>query len=1003
MRDRASGYVMLEFLQTYTGNWEPTTDNIIAAFCKWLMVNPKPQWVITDSATYFTSNQILEFYGNSGVGVLTTPAEAHEMLGAEEGCIRVLKETAVRLLKEEPDLAMENIFQLAAHGHNEAIGPSGYSPFQWLRGGADRDEPLAGQNPKKMFGGLLRLKEKAKAAYEMESAKDRLSKLNNSAGRPPQSFKAGDLVMLWRQKNKPGKVSGTWVGPVRLLLQEGNTLWLSTGSTLIRARTTQVRRCTKQGTLDSMMEGTAILSTPTTIDSLMRSFTGKHYVNATGDVPSERQRQDDVQGAEVALLPDDDHRPDTWKFEEDGQQKWLVRVHTLPRLTLFTPTRTQTSPISEDKLTGKRITIVKSMTPGSQLVTIEDDFTTTDAPHRQLQDRWKGETRFEIKPEVKKARLTPKEKPVRKRDASSSQPSNVSQHQQQASGQDAGEQALTVPEGGQTDENIGQLLPEVPDLHPLTTALRDRGAAAVDGVPAQGEQPPFGDGVNRCVVRDCDLPGGHHGPHEDSEGKKFSWEPYGGRVNVEPETDSSSSDESDELIPDGPATKKARNIGTESQYYVLEIPLEEAELDYLSEHPKRATAWLAKKMENKGKELRWSQMPLSQKKEFDEAQCRELSQVMASKAVRSLTAQEELKVDRSQVMAMRWVMTLKGDGTPKARLVVLGYQQHNLTSVQASAPTMSRISRNLILTICATLNFLLSAGDVSAAFLQAAQSLEGEDLYVWAPAELAVLFGACPDNPMKILKICKAFYGLVHAPRKWFDHVASTMEAHGWMRLLSDRCVFVLHAPPDAPDAGRIVGVAGLHVDDFLIGGDRSCEYFLEAEKKLKAAYRWGKWQQGEFTFAGCDIKQHSDMSISINQKSYVDKWLEECVIDRQRADKKNLPLTNEEISQLRGILGTLAWKASQTGPQYQADVSLLLSEVKYATIDTLQRANKLVREVKRDAQQSLRFPAWKLGLKDLAVVTWCDASQHNRPDKSSTYGLVTGVAPRALLEGSAR
>ena len=256
---------------------------------------------------------------------------------------------------------------------------------------------------------------------------------------------------------------------------------------------------------------------------------------------------------------------------------------------------------------------------------------------------------------------------------------------------------------------------------------------------------------------------------------------------------------------------------------------------------------------------------------------------------------------------------------------------------------------------------------------------------------------------MKILKICKAFYGLVHAPRKWFDHVASTMEAHGWMRLLSDRCVFVLHAPPDAPDAGRIVGVAGLHVDDFLIGGDRSCEYFLEAEKKLKAAYRWGKWQQGEFTFAGCDIKQHSDMSISINQKSYVDKWLEECVIDRQRADKKNLPLTNEEISQLRGILGTLAWKASQTGPQYQADVSLLLSEVKYATIDTLQRANKLVREVKRDAQQSLRFPAWKLGLKDLAVVTWCDASQHNRPDKSSTYGLVTGVAPRALLEGSAR
>ena len=45
-----------------------------------------------------------------------------------------------------------------------------------------------------------------------------------------------------------------------------------------------------------------------------------------------------------------------WKIEEDGQQKWLVRVHTFSRLALFTPTRTQTSPISEDKLTCKRIT-----------------------------------------------------------------------------------------------------------------------------------------------------------------------------------------------------------------------------------------------------------------------------------------------------------------------------------------------------------------------------------------------------------------------------------------------------------------------------------------------------------------------------------------------------------------------------------------------------------------------------------------------------------------------
>lgn len=94
--------------------------------------------------------------------------------------------------------------------------------------------------------------------------------------------------------------------------------------------------------------------------------------------------------------------------------------------------------------------------------------------------------------------------------------------------------------------------------------------------------------------------------------------------------------------------------------------------------------------------------------------------------------------------------------------------------------------------MCATLGFPLFSGDVSSAFFQATQSLEGEDFYVWAPAELAVLYGASPYLPMKILKICRAFYGLVHAPRKWSDHVVSTLLSHGWQQLLSDKCAFIL-------------------------------------------------------------------------------------------------------------------------------------------------------------------------------------------------------------------
>ena len=111
-------------------------------------------------------------------------------------------------------------------------------------------------------------------------------------------------------------------------------------------------------------------------------------------------------------------------------------------------------------------------------------------------------------------------------------------------------------------------------------------------------------------------------------------------------------------------------------------------------------------------------------------------------------------------MQMRWVLTTKPmpeGAVAKARLVVLGFQQRNLTQVQAAAPTMSRVSRNMLLCMAASQGFKLRSGDVTSAFLQAKKSLEHEDLVVWAPPELAVLYGANPRDPVMPLKVVKAF------------------------------------------------------------------------------------------------------------------------------------------------------------------------------------------------------------------------------------------------------
>ena len=49
---------------------------------------------------------------------------------------------------------------------------------------------------------------------------------------------------------------------------------------------------------------------------------------------------------------------------------------------------------------------------------------------------------------------------------------------------------------------------------------------------------------------------------------------------------------------------------------------------------------------------------------------------------------------------------------------------------------------------------------------------------------------------------------------------------------------------------------------------------------------------------------------------------------------------------------------------------------------------------MRREAGQGLLFPSsWRFkDVNDLAVITWADASQHNRPDKSSAVGIITGL-----------
>ena len=205
---------------TFSGHWEPATSRVLNSFAKWLMINPSPTWLLTDAGVQYTSDEFQQFCMNSGIGLMTAPAEAHWILGAEEGAIGILKASVKRLLNEEPSVGGERLciggpWGQPCHwalGILRIGGPWG-QPCHWALGilriptGPWRgQDPLpSGLEPWRAFGGILRLKEMARIAFEQEHAKYKLSKLSNALRRSPTSFKSGDLVMIWRQRMKPGK------------------------------------------------------------------------------------------------------------------------------------------------------------------------------------------------------------------------------------------------------------------------------------------------------------------------------------------------------------------------------------------------------------------------------------------------------------------------------------------------------------------------------------------------------------------------------------------------------------------------------------------------------------------------------------------------------------------------------------------------------------------------------------------------------------------------------
>ena len=102
--------------------------------------------------------------------------------------------------------------------------------------------------------------------------------------------------------------------------------------------------------------------------------------------------------------------------------------------------------------------------------------------------------------------------------------------------------------------------------------------------------------------------------------------------------------------------------------------------------------------------------------------------------------------DRGQDrISTKWLLTDKGDGKKKARLVAHGFEE--IDYIQSDSPTVSKSLIRIVLILCATLGWIVNTTDIKSAYLQG-QSLSRE-VYIKPPSGY--------EEPDKLWKLKKLF------------------------------------------------------------------------------------------------------------------------------------------------------------------------------------------------------------------------------------------------------
>jgi len=222
----------------------------------WLNWAGPPNTVLMDSASEFLSTAFQEYMQSLNVQCVVVPPDAHWQVGRIERHGGILQSMLSKYELEHDVTNYQQVQQALTHctmAKNACSLRHGYSPETLVFGRGLRmpgsltsDDSLpshaiaASENPQGIrFRELLAQRETARKAFYSADNDMSLRRAALRRDRPHRgAYEPGEWVMIWKVHLK----QGSWIGPARVIIQEGpTTVFCNNSGTLIRAAPEHVR------------------------------------------------------------------------------------------------------------------------------------------------------------------------------------------------------------------------------------------------------------------------------------------------------------------------------------------------------------------------------------------------------------------------------------------------------------------------------------------------------------------------------------------------------------------------------------------------------------------------------------------------------------------------------------------------------------------------------------------------------------------------------------------